>query len=159
MSWLSCLSATASRKPPGQLPGLGLGLVAERKAQHGELLACRGEQEIALVALFLAGAIERARAVSQAARCHVVAGGQHRGAELARGAEQIGELDRPVAVDARHRRFAGDIALRKAVDHRLLEAALVVEHVVRNADALGTARASWMSWPAQQAPLRWVAAP
>ena len=86
-------------------------------------------------------------------------GRQHLGAEIARGVEQVAKLDRLVAVDAGHRRLAGDIALGEAVDHRCLEAALVVEHVMRNADAFGDARASWMSWPAQQAPLRWVAAP
>ena len=66
-----------------------------------------------------------------------MAGRQHLGAELARGVEQIVELDRHVAVDAGHRRLAGDVALGEAVDHRFLEAALVVEHVMRNADALG----------------------
>ena len=65
-----------------------------------------------------------------------MAGREHLGAEFARGAEQVAELDRLVAFDAGHRRLAGDIALGKAVDHRLLEAALVVEHVVGNADAL-----------------------
>ena len=115
-------------------------MLAERKAQQVELLARGGEQEIALVALLLAGAVERAAAVGQRARRDVVAGRQHLGAELARGAEQIVELDRLVALDAGHRRLARDVALGEAVDHRLLEAALVVEHVVRNADALGDAR-------------------
>ena len=68
-----------------------------------------------------------------------MAGRQHLGAEFARGDQQIVELDRHVAVDARHRRLAVDIALGEAVDHRFLEAALVVEHVMRNADALGHA--------------------
>jgi hypothetical protein len=80
---------------------------------------------------------ERAAAIRELARGHVVAGSQHRGAELARGSEQIVELDQLVAIDARHRRLAGDVALCKPVDHRFLEPALVVEHVVRNADALG----------------------
>src|SRR5437763_1091585 len=47
------------------------------------------------------------------------------------------KLDRLVAVDARHRRLTGDIALGEAIDHRLLEAGLVIEHVVRDADAFG----------------------
>ena len=66
-----------------------------------------------------------------------MAGRQHRGAELARRAQQIVELDRLIAVDARHRRLAGRVAFREAVDHRLLEAGLVVEHVVGDADPLG----------------------
>ena len=66
-----------------------------------------------------------------------MAGRQRLGAEFARGLQQIAELDRLIALDARHRRLAGDIAVGETVDHRLLEAALVVEHVMRNADALG----------------------
>ena len=66
-----------------------------------------------------------------------MAGRQHLGAELARGRQQVAELDRLVAVDARHRRLARDVAVGEAVDHRFLEAAFVVEHVMRNADALG----------------------
>ena len=120
-----------------QLARLGLGAVAERKAQRIELLARGGEQEIALVALGFAGAVERAAAAGQRPRGDVMAGRQHLGAELARGLEQIAELDRLVALDARHRRLAGHVALGEAVDHRLLEAALVVEHVMRNADPLG----------------------
>ena len=68
-----------------------------------------------------------------------MAGRQHVGAEFARGDQQVVELDRHVAVDAGHRRLAGDVAFGEAVDHRFLEAALVVEHVMRNADALGDA--------------------
>src|SRR5262249_11682574 len=45
-----------------QLARLGLGLVAEREAQRLELLARGGKEEIALIALFLARAIERAAA-------------------------------------------------------------------------------------------------
>jgi hypothetical protein len=63
-----------------------------------------------------------------------MSGRQHPGAELARGREQIAELDRLVALDARHRRLARHIALGEAVDHHFLEAALVVEHVMGNAD-------------------------
>ena len=137
MSWLSCLSATARPKRRASSRVSRLGHVAERKAQQIELRARGAEQEIALVALFVLGAIERAAAAGQRARGDVVAGRQHLGAELARGAEQVAELDRHVAVDAGHRRLARDVALGEAVDHRLLEAALVVEDVVRNADPVG----------------------
>ena len=59
--------------------------LAERKAQKLELLARGAEQEIALVALLLAGAVERAAAAGERPRGDVMAGGQHLGAELARG--------------------------------------------------------------------------
>ena len=66
-----------------------------------------------------------------------MAGRQHLRAEFARGRQEIAELDRLVAIDARHRRLARDIARGKAVDDRLLEPALVIEDVVGNADPLG----------------------
>ena len=47
-----------------------------------------------------------------------MAGGQRRRAELARGLQQIAKLDRPVALDARHRRLAGGVAFGEIVDHR-----------------------------------------
>ena len=62
----------------------GLGHAAERKAQIVDLLLRGGEQEIALVAVGIDRAEQRAvRAVGAAA--DVVAGGQRIGAELARG--------------------------------------------------------------------------
>ena len=84
-----------------KLARLRLGPLAERKAQQLELLARGGEQEIALVALVFAGAVERAAAAGQRPGSDVVAGRQHLRAELARGREQIAELDRLVALDAR----------------------------------------------------------
>jgi len=66
-----------------------------------------------------------------------MAGGQDPGAELARGLQQVAEFDRLIAFEARHRRLAGHVAFREAIDHRFLEAALIIEHVMRNADALG----------------------
>ena len=120
-----------------QLARLRLGAVAERKAQQIELRARGGEQKIALVALGLARAIKRAAAAGQRPRGDVMAGRQELGAEFARGLEQVAEFDRLIALHARHRRLAGNVALGEAVDHRFLEAALVIEHVMRNADALG----------------------
>ena len=95
------------------------------------------EQEIALVALGFAGAIKRAAAAGQRPGGDVMAGRQNLGAELARGLEQVAEFDRLIALHARHRRLAGHIALGEAVDHRFLEAAFVVEHVMRNAEPRG----------------------
>ena len=119
-----------------QLARLRLGQVAERKTYILELLAGGGEQEIALVAILIARAMQRA-AAGNGARGDIMSGRHHLGAEFARGVEQIVELDRLVAFDAGHRRLARDIAVGEAVDHRFLEAALIVEHVMRDADALG----------------------
>ena len=63
-----------------------------------------------------------------------MAGRQHARAQLAGGRQQVAELDRLVAVDAGHRGLAGHIALGKPVDHGFLEAALVIEDVMRDAD-------------------------
>ena len=137
MSWLSCLSATVETEAPRQFAGLRLGHVAERKAQIIELLARGREQEIALVAIGIGGADQRARSVGHAARGDIMPGRQRRGAEFARGLEQIAKLDRAVALDARHRRLARGVAVGEIVDHRFAKAALVVQHVMRDADPLG----------------------
>src|SRR5262249_30453606 len=83
--------------PARKLPRLGLGLVAEREAQHLELLARGGKEEIALIALLLARAIERAAAARERPRGDVMSGGQHLGAGPAPGREQIAEFDQLVA--------------------------------------------------------------
>ena len=122
---------------PRQFARLRLGHVAERKAQIVELLARGREQEIALVAIGIGGADQRARSVGEAARGDIMSGRERRGAEFARGRQQIAKLDRAVALDAGHRRLAERVAVGEIVDHRFAEAALVVEHVMRNADPLG----------------------
>ena len=63
-------------------------------------------------------------------------GRQNVGAEVPGGLQEVAELDRAVALDAGDRRLAGDVALGEAGDHLLAEAALVVEHVMRDADRL-----------------------
>src|SRR5205807_5655876 len=115
------------------LTHLGLGHVAERKAQVVELLARGREQEIALVAIGIGRAYQRARSIGETARSHIMAGGERLRAEFARSLEEVTELDRAVALDAGHRRLAERIALGKGVDHGLAEAVLVVEDVMRNA--------------------------
>ena len=70
---------------PRQFARLRLGHVAERKAQIIELLARGREQEIALVAIGVGGADQRARSVAEPARGDIMSGRQRRGAELARG--------------------------------------------------------------------------
>src|SRR5262249_32282844 len=120
-----------------QFTRLELGAVAEREAQQVELGGCRRKQEITLVALAFARAIERASAIRQPPRGDIVTGGQDCRAELARSRQQIAEFDRLVALDTRHRRLSGDIAFSEAIDDRLLEALLVVEDIMRNADPRG----------------------
>jgi len=66
-----------------------------------------------------------------------VAGGHGLGAQLAGHVQQVAELDRLVAADARHRRLAAEIGVGEILDHLLLEAALIVEDVVRDADGVG----------------------
>src|SRR4051794_39358802 len=124
-------------KPPRQFARLRLGHVAERKAQIVELLARGREQEIALVAVGIGGAHQRPRSVSEAARGDIMSGRERAGAKLARGRQQVAKLDRAVALDARHRSFAERVAVGEIVDHRLAEAAFVVEHVMRNPDPFG----------------------
>src|SRR5262252_2897413 len=80
-------------EPASQFARLCLGPIAQREAQQIELCARRREQEIALVALGFTGAIERAAAVGEPARGNIMAGRQYRGAELARGHQQIAKLD------------------------------------------------------------------
>ena len=69
-----------------------------------------------------------------------MAGRQRAGAELARGFEQVAKLDALVAADARHRRLAAAIAVGEILDHRFAKARLVIEHVMRDAEALGDPR-------------------
>ena len=92
MSWLSGFSATrrpnrAALRAHRRL----VGQVAERKAAEIELVAGGGEQEPALVALRVGGAMQlgAVRAIDAA---DVVAGGERFCAQIARHAEQIGEL-------------------------------------------------------------------
>ena len=66
-------------------------------------------------------------------------GRQHFGAQFSRGRQQIAELDGHITFDARHRRLAVNVTFRKAIDDRFLKATFIVEHVVRDANALGNA--------------------
>src|SRR5581483_2378482 len=126
------------RKPPGQHPHLRLAIAAERKAEPGELLARGGEQEVALVALGVAGAIELGprRPLAQG---DVVPGGERIGLELARRLEQLVELDLLVADHAWDRGLAGHVALGERLHDGRSEALLVVEHIVGDAEPVGDA--------------------
>ncbi len=122
----------------GCLAHLRLGKPAQREAQEVDLRLGGGEEEIALVAVGVDRPVERAvGAIGLAA--DVVARRQCVRAELARGRQQVGELDGLVARHAGDGRLAGDIALREGVDHGFLETLLVVKHVMGNAERLGDA--------------------
>ena len=59
------------------------------------------------------------------------------GAELARHAQQVGELGPHVAADARDRRAPGEVVVGEALDHLLAKGAFMIEHVMRDAEPVG----------------------
>ena len=63
----------------------------------------------------------------------IMARGHGVGAQFAGGVEQIGELHFLVALDAGHGRFAPGIGVGEILDHRLLEARFVIQHVMGDA--------------------------
>ena len=121
------------RQPAGVFLALQM---AQRKAQVIELFLGGGEQEIALIARRIGGAMQLG-----ASRAHlaldVMAGGHAIGIEIARGFQQILELDPLVAADAGHRGGAAQIAVGKLVHHRIAKDVLVIQHVMRKAHFLG----------------------
>ena len=119
-----------------QRPGLGLRREPpEREAQEAELLLRRREQEVALVPRRIGGPVQL-RPGGSLDPAHVVPGRHEVGLEVARGLHEVAELHPLVAADAGHRRRPGEIGVGELLDHRLAEPALVVEHVVREADRL-----------------------
>src|SRR5262249_53594 len=117
---------------PREIARLLLGHVAERKAQILKLLARGREQEIALVTLSIRRTNEGGGAVGKTAGGDIMTGRKRRRAELACGLEQVAKLDRAVAFDARYRRLSGRVAFGEDVDHRFLEAVLIVQHIMRD---------------------------
>ncbi|MCY1536261.1 hypothetical protein D9M68_717090 [compost metagenome] len=116
----------------GQFAHFGLAHAAQREAQEIELALRGGKQEIGLVALGIDRPEQLPPSVFAKPGLHIMAGGQHVGAEVARHFHQVDELDRLVAGNARHRRFALLIGIGKGRDHALLEALFIVEHVMGN---------------------------
>ncbi len=66
-----------------------------------------------------------------------MAGRQGLGAQVARHVHQIAELDRLIAAHARNGRLAAQIGVGEVLHHLLAKAALVIEHIVRDAQGLG----------------------
>ena len=139
MSWLSGLSATGKAEMPGQCAGLVFGQPAQGKAQKIEFGARRRKQEIALVAGGVTGAVQLGP-VGAGQPAHIMPGGERRSAEIARGGEQVAKLDALVAADARHRRLAAAIRFGEILDHLGAKPALVIEHVMGDAEPVGDAR-------------------
>ncbi len=67
----------------------------------------------------------------------IMAGRQAIGAEIARHLKQVGELHALIAAHARDRSAARDIFVRKPIDHRFPECALIIEHIMRDAEPIG----------------------
>ena len=104
----------------------------------GELLLGEAEEEVGLILGQIGGALENpagARRIELVDR--VVAGGDAVGADGARGLEQLVELEMVVAERAGNGRAAGEILVDEGPDHVALEALLLVDDVVGNAEVLG----------------------
>ena len=132
------LGGHGEAQAPGQRAGLGLGPSAQGKAQELELLSRGREQEIALVAAGIGGAVQLGP-VSARDPAHVVAGGQRLGAQVLGGGQQVAELDPLVAAHAGDRGLAPEVGLGEVLHHAGLEAVLVVEHVMGDAEPVGHA--------------------
>ena len=89
-----------------------LGMPPSGKRRKSSCVAGRGEQEIALVALGIGGAVQLG-AVGADDAPDVVAGRQRVGAEIARRLQEVAELHRLVAADAGDRRLAAQIGRRR----------------------------------------------
>ena len=121
---------------PGELTHFRLGHVAQRKAQEFELFGCGGKEEIALVAVRVSGAVERARAIMGAAG-DIMAGGQNIRAQFKRGFKQIVEFNVLVAGHARNWCFAPRIAQGKIIDHLGTKAGFIIQNIMRNTEPFG----------------------
>ena len=106
----------------------------------GELLLGEAEEEISLVLGEVGGALEDpscARRVVFVDR--VVAGGDAVGADGAGGLKQLVELEVVVAERARDGRAPGEIFVDEGADDIVLEALLLVDDVIGDAQVLGDA--------------------
>src|SRR4051812_12195197 len=117
-------------------PDLVLRQLAERKAQEFELLARRSIEEIALVAARV-GALLQLDPVAIEHSPHIMAGGEAVGPELPREGDEIDELHALVPAGAWYRRPPTRIFLHEPADHALAEPALVIEHVMSDAEPVG----------------------
>src|SRR6516162_1082369 len=125
-------------KTPCRCAGLVFGEPAEREAQKIELRARRCKQKITLVSASVPRPVQLG-SVRPHHPAHVMPGGERRSTEMTCGAKQIAELDPLIAANARDWRFAAAIGFGKIVDYFRAKAALVIQHVMRNAEPVGNA--------------------
>ena len=156
-----CPACRRSRRPSSARHAAHLRLrqIAQREAQIVELLAAWWRTGSRTGRATGRRARRSSGPVGPTDAADIVAGGHGLGAQVAGDVQQVAELHRLIAADAGDRRLAAQIGVGELLDHRVAEAAFVVEHIVRDAQRLGRRRASWMSWPAQQAPFFFSAAP
>ncbi len=104
--------------------------------RRGELLLGERPEEIRLVLVGITAAPEQVTSRGLVASDSRVVTRRHRGRVPGAGAmEQRAELDLAIADDAGHRGPARFVLAREVLDHRLIELALGVEQVVRDAEA------------------------
>ncbi len=128
------------RKLAREGPGFVLWQCTERKAQEIEFRAGGAAEEIALVAREIAGAMQFGP-VRPGKAPRVMAGREGAGAEIARHAQEIAELDALVAADARDpARLAAPVAIGEILDHGGAKPRLVIEDSNGDAEALGDPR-------------------
>src|SRR5690606_12246247 len=116
---------------------LVLGESGEGKAQKVQFVLRGRIEEIALIALGIAGTKQAAPPVRELAGLHIMAGGERLRAQIARGLQKVRKLHTLVASDARHRRFTGDIAFDEGLDYGFAESILIIEDEMRDAEPGG----------------------
>ena len=115
---------------------LSLGQSAYREHRVRELLLRQREEEVSLVLIGVGAALEQPPPVTVALDPCVVPRRHAGGAEALGAVEERGELQVAVAVGARHRRAARGVLADEVRDDGVLELALEVQDVVRDADRL-----------------------
>jgi len=114
--------------------------VAEREESVGELFLGEAEEEVGLILGAVGGAFENPAIASGVELVDgVVAGGDAGCADGAGGLEKLVELEVVVAERAGDGRAASQVLVDKGLDDVALEAGLLVDNVVGDAEVLGDA--------------------
>ena len=121
---------------PGLLADLGLGPIADRKAQDRELLLAKLVEHVGLV-FALVGGSPQAVTVGTLIDARIVAGRQKVGAQRQRLAQEEAELDRLVAANAGIGRAPLQICLCEGVDDRRPKVVFEIQDVIGNAQPVG----------------------
>ena len=131
---------------PGHRPNLGLGQIAQREKEAGELVLAQTVQYVGLVLGPVQAAPEKAPVSGRAVRASGWTLTQRPGV-VARGdvvtvvgrgpVQESAELDRLVADNARVGRSPGQIGLNEGLDDQILELLAEVEDIMRKPQASG----------------------